>query len=80
MVERWTSEQKSGFETYLRGDVSLSMTLYSQKILVIPRKQWHRLDMTEKLLTGTLSLNTYKQTNKQTNKQTKSLLISIMEF
>ena len=28
-------------------------TFTSQKVLVIPRKQWIRPDMTEKLLTGT---------------------------
>ena len=38
-----------------------SKTLYSHKVLVIPRKQWFHPDMTEKLLTGTLSLNTNKQ-------------------
>ena len=47
-----------GFETYLRRAVSLSKTLYSPKVLVIPRKRRLRPDMTEKLLTGTLSLNT----------------------
>ena len=60
MVERRTPGEKSGFETYLRRGV----TLYYQKLLVIPRKQWLRPDMTEKLLTGTLSLNANKQTNK----------------
>ena len=43
--------------------VSLSKTLYSPKVLVIPRKRWLHPDMTEKLLTGTLNLNTNKQTN-----------------
>ena len=37
-------------------------------VLNIPKKRWLRPDMTEKLLTGTLCLNTNKQTNKQTNK------------
>ena len=55
-----------GFETYLRRVVSSSKTLYSRKVLVIPRKRWLHPNMTEKLLTGTLSLNTNKQTNKQT--------------
>ena len=41
--------------------VSLSKTLFSPKVLVIPRKRWHHPDLTEKLLTGTLSLNTNKQ-------------------
>ena len=47
-----------GFETYLRRVVSLSKTLYSPKVLVIPRKCWLRADMTEKLFNGTLNLNT----------------------
>ena len=65
MVERLTPEREDGgFKTHLRRVVSLSKTLYSKKVLVIPRKQWLRPDMTEKLLTGTLSLNTNKQTNK----------------
>ena len=46
-----------GFETYLLRVVSLSKTLYSPKVLVIPRKRWLRPDMTEKLLTD-ISLNT----------------------
>ena len=45
---------------YLRSVVSLSKTLYSPKVLVIPRKQWLCPDMPEKLLTGTLNLNTNK--------------------
>ena len=50
-----------GFETYRRRVVSLSKTLYSPKVLVnYPMKRWLRPDMTEKLLTGTLSLNTNK--------------------
>ena len=35
------------------------------KALVIPSKRWLRPDMTEKLLTGTLSINTNKQTTAQ---------------
>ena len=52
-----------GFETYRRRVVSLSKTLYSPKVLVnpLPRKRWLRPDMTEKLLTGTLNLNTTNQ-------------------
>ena len=48
------------FETFPRRVLSLSKTIYSPKVLVIPRKRWLRPDMTEKLLTGTLSLNTNK--------------------
>ena len=47
-----------GFETHLRPIVSLSKTLYTPKVLVMPRKRWLHPDMTEKLLTGTLSLDT----------------------
>ena len=76
VVAQWYSvglrSEKSGLETYHRRVVSLSKTLYSQKILVKLRKQWLRPVITEKLLTGTLSINT--------NKQTKSLLIFIIEF
>ena len=54
---RWLSGRASdgargrGFKTYLPCVVSFSKTLYSPKVLVIVRKQWLRLDMTEKLLT-----------------------------
>ena len=41
-------------------------TFTSQKVLVIPRKRWLCPDMTEKLLTGTQSLNPNKQQNKIT--------------
>ena len=69
---RWLSGRVSdsgargrGFETYRRHAVSLSKTLYFPKVLVkFPRKRWLRPDMTEKLLTGTLSRNTNKQTKK----------------
>ena len=50
------------FETYLRRVVSFSKTLYSPKVLVRPRKRWLRPHMTGKLLNGTLSLTTNKQT------------------
>ena len=70
MVERRTPEQGLGFETYLRRVVSLSKTLYSPKVLVIPRKQWLCPDMTEKLLTGMLRLNSNKQ--KKTTLYTKN--------
>ena len=66
---RWLSVRASdsaairrGFETYLRRVVSLSKTLYSPKVLVIPRKRWLRPDITKKVLTETLNLDTSKQT------------------
>ena len=40
--------------------VSLSKTIFSPKVLVIPRKWWLCPDTTEKLLTWTLNLNTNK--------------------
>ena len=46
----------------------LSKTLFSSKVLVIPRKRWFRPDMTEKLLTGTLNLNTQKKKKKKKKK------------
>ena len=48
-----------GFDTYLHRVVSLSKDTFTpRKVLVISRKRWLRLDMSEKLLTGTLSINT----------------------
>ena len=48
---------------YVDRVVSLSKAHLLPTVLVKPRKRWLRPDMTEKLLTGTLSLNTNKQTN-----------------
>ena len=39
--------KRSGL-TYLRLVVSLSKTLHSPKVLVIPRKRWRRPDLTDK--------------------------------
>ena len=50
------------FETYLRRFVFLSKTFKSPKVLVMLRKRWFRPEMTEILLTWTLSLNKNKQT------------------
>ena len=36
--------------------------IYSPKVLVIPRNKWLRLNMTEKLFTGTLNKNQNKKT------------------
>ena len=38
-------------------------TPYSPKVLVIPRNRWLRLNMTEKLFTGTLNHNQNKTPN-----------------
>ena len=70
---RWRSGRASdsesrgpGFEPHKRHRVvSLSKAHLLPTVLVKPRKRWLRPDMTEKLLTGTLSLNTNKQTNIQ---------------
>ena len=82
LITDWESAQHSGraSDSGARGWVRnppppccVLEQLYSQKVLVIPRKQWLSSDMTEKLLTGTLSLNT--------NKQTKSVTdLSVIEF
>ena len=48
-----------GFDPHRRHRiVSLSKTHLLPTVLVKPKKSWHRPDMTETLLTGTLSLNT----------------------
>ena len=39
---------------------SLARDIYSPKVLVIPRNRWLRLNMTEKLFTGTLNHNQKK--------------------
>ena len=65
---RWRSGRASdsesrgpGFEPHKRHRVvSLSKAHLLPTVLVKPRKRWLRPDMTEKLLTGTLSLNTNK--------------------
>ena len=65
---RWSSGRASdsgakgrGLDTYLRRVVSFSKDTFThRKILVIPKKRWLRPDMTEKLFTGTLSLNKTK--------------------
>ena len=50
------------FDTYLRCVVSMSKDTFTPcKVLVIPRKRWLRPDITEKLLTGMLSINKNKQ-------------------
>ena len=66
---RWPSGRASSsgvrgrrFETYLRRVVFLSKTFKSPKVLVMLRKRWFRPEMTETVLTWTLSLNTNKQT------------------
>ena len=54
-----------GFDPYRQNHVvSLSKTHELPTVLVKPRKRWLRPDMTEKLLTWTLSLNTKKQNSK----------------
>ena len=63
MVDYRTPEREIGGSNLTR-DVSLSKTLYSPKVHVIPRKQWLRPDMTEKLLTGTLGIEKQKQMKK----------------
>ena len=63
MVEFLTPERELwGFDTYLRRVVSLSKESFTpEKVLVLPRKRWLCPDMTEKVLTRTISINTNKQ-------------------
>ena len=64
MVERRTEWRGPGFGPHRRHRVvSLSKTHQLPTVLGKPRKRWLRPDMTEKLLTGKLSLNTNKQTD-----------------
>ena len=64
MVERRTPEREMRVRNLPQPCCVLEQDTLLPVILVIPRKQWQRPDMTEKLLTGTLRLNTNKQTNK----------------
>ena len=58
MVEALIPEREVGGLIPTSRVVSLSKdTFIPRKVLVIPRKRWLRLDMTEKLFTGTLSHN-----------------------
>ena len=62
MVEPRTPERETG------GSITTSAVLcpyakthlLTERVLVIPRKRWLHPDMTEKLFTGTLSLNKTK--------------------
>ena len=49
--------------------------IYSPKVLVIPRNRWLRLNMTEKLFTGTLNKNQNKKQNKKTRKMTTKTIL-----
>ena len=57
VVESRTPEREVGGSIRTRGAVLFSWArrIYSSKALVIPRKQWLRPDMTEKLFIGVLS-------------------------
>ena len=63
MVERRTPE-RSG----VRNLPPLCCAPEQDTLLVLPRKQWLRPEMTEKLLAGTLNLKTDNKTNIQRNK------------
>ena len=57
--------------------MSLSKTLYSPKVPVIPRKRLLCSDMTEKLLTGTLNLNINKLPEEQSDQGLHCLLFHL---
>ena len=63
MVESLTPEREVGVR-YLHPPCCVLEQRHTspRKVLVIPRKRLLRSDMTEKLLTWTLSINTIKQT------------------
>ena len=57
--------------------VSLSKRhLHPKKVLVIPRNRWLRLNMTEKLFTGTLNHNKNKKQQKKTWLKNHTLVVS----
>ena len=60
MVQRRTPEREVGSSK----PTCAVLCPNSAKVLVILRKRWLRPDMIEKLLTGTLNLNTNKQTKR----------------
>ena len=61
------SDSESGDPGSILGRVGVlfpgARDIYSPKVLVIPRNRWLRLNMTEKLFTGTLNKNENKKTN-----------------
>ena len=63
MVGRRTPEREAGGSILTQVVVlyPLARYIYLQKVLVKPRKHWLHPDMTEKILTGTLSKNETKQ-------------------
>ena len=58
------SDSRSGDPGSIHGRVGVlfpwARDIYSPKVLVIPRNRWLRLNMTEKLFTGTLNHNQNK--------------------
>ena len=75
----WTHKCIMGFEPHSgRRVVSLSKTYLPPKVLVIPRKQWLRPNMTEKLFTRTLSIkpNQTKTNASCLNSRSKLLFLS----
>ena len=63
-----SSDSGSGGQSSILGRVGVlyprARDVYPPKVLVIPRNRWLRLNMTEKLFTGTLNKN---QNKKKTN-------------
>ena len=60
--------------------VSLSKRhLLPKKVLVIPRNRWLRLNMTEKLFTGTLNHNKKKKKKKKTLAQVEFTVHALSE-
>ena len=61
IINRDAMTTVSWFDT----NAARSVVSLSKRVLVIPRKRCLRLDMTEKLLTGALNLDTSKQNNRE---------------
>ena len=63
--------------SYRVGSHSITLDIdYSPKVLVIPRNSWLRLNMTEKLFTGTLNHNEKKKKEKKKKKKKKNWTLS----
>ena len=58
------------------GTRQLCHDIYSPKVLVIPRNRWLRLNMTEKLFTGTLNHNKNKNKKQLCHPYWKPSLLS----
>ena len=76
ILDCWPATGTPDRETRVR-----SSAIFSPKVQVIPRNRWLRLNMTEKLFTGTLNKNQNKTKQKTKNyHRSKRILIGIYEI